>query len=226
MGKSGFFGVVVAASVCLLLAGCASAASPVAVTSSPSASARPTASAPTATPRPSDGAATTSTADTADAPPAPVAEQPAPAEPAPGASTVPRCVDEQLSLAYFARPQDSGAGSFFADLVFTNVSGVDCSLFGWPGLVALDAGGNQLGGPALAEGPMSDSIVLAAGGGVAVSRLHGSNPGAWGCPTATSSSLRAAITSDGAGPGVPVAAAIPVCADRTSTLALGSLVAD
>ncbi|WP_395244890.1 DUF4232 domain-containing protein [Agromyces sp. MMS24-K17] len=221
MTKAGFGGAALVAAACLLLAGCASTASVAETEPTPSATVRATAKPPTPTPRPTNPATNAPAADAVQAPPAPVAPEPAPDEPAPA----PRCVDEQLSLAYIARPQDSGAGSFFADLVFTNVSGSDCSLFGWPGLVALDASGTQLGGPALADGPISDSVLLAAGGGIAVSALHGSQPGAWGCPAATSTALRAAITSDGAGPGVVVAASIPVCADRTSTLDLGPLVA-
>ncbi|MGI9823699.1 DUF4232 domain-containing protein [Agromyces sp. Marseille-Q5079] len=140
-------------------------------------------------------------------------------------ATPAQCVDEQLALAYVARPQDSGAGQFFANLVFTNVSASDCSFDGWPGLVAEDADGAMLGGPALAEGGSSDLAVLAANGGVAIAPLHGGMPGAYGCPATTSTALRAFLSSDGAGPGVTVAQAIPVCSDRTSTLGLGPLIA-
>ncbi|RXZ47261.1 DUF4232 domain-containing protein [Agromyces fucosus] len=148
--------------------------------------------------------------------PAPVPAQEAVAMPT-------HCIDEQLTLAYRARPQDSGAGSFMGDLVFTNISAADCSFDGWPGLIALSADGVRLGAPARASGGTSSLVVLTANGGVAVSELHGGQPGPYGCPATTSTMLRAYITSDGAGPGVAVVQSIPVCADGTSTLRIGPL---
>ena len=144
--------------------------------------------------------------------------------PAPEAVAMPtHCIDEQLALAYRARPQDSGAGSFMGDLVFTNTSAADCSFDGWPGLIAQSADGVRLGAPARAFGATSSLVVLTAHGGMAVSELHGGQPGPYGCPATTSTTLRAYITSDGAGPGVAVAQSIPVCADGTSTLRIGPL---
>jgi len=152
-------------------------------------------------------------------------EAPSPeAGPSPEADPAPaHCIDEQLTLAYQARPQDSGAGSFFGDLVFTNTSASDCSFRGWPGLIAQSADGVQLGATARASGTASSPVVLHANGGAAISQLQGGNPGAYGCPATTSTTLRAYITSDGAGPGVAVAQSIPVCADRSSTLRVGPL---
>lgn len=137
----------------------------------------------------------------------------------------PHCIDSQLMLAYIPRPQDSGAGSFYGDLVFTNVAATDCSFDGWPGLIAQNSDSEQLGGPALAEGSSPTLVVLAANGGVGVARLHGTQPGAYNCPATTSTWLRAYISSDGADAGVSVPAVIPVCSDRTSTLGIGPLTA-
>ncbi|MCP2365936.1 hypothetical protein BCL57_000078 [Agromyces flavus] len=230
----------VLAAVCsVVLGGCAASVDPVASNARPASSTEPLdrGSAPLTEPSPdprnaaaAGGAGSAQQVDAepeVESPaPAGAAEPPADRPPAAGdPAPIPRCADEQLTLAYRARPQDSGAGSFWADLVFANVSASDCSFAGWPGLVALDASGGQLGGPARIEGDTWQTVVLHAHGGVAISRLHGTNPGAWGCPEATSTTLRATIGSDGAGPGVSVAQAIPVCADRTSTLAVGALVA-
>jgi hypothetical protein len=220
----------------LVLGGCAASVDPVA-SDAPASTTDPGSSASRAPTDRSQAArnASAAGADAQEVASEPVADSPAPsaAVEAPAArppaadhpAPIARCADDQLTLAYRARPQDSGAGSFYADLVFTNVSGNDCSFAGWPGLVALDVAGEQLGGPALIEGGAWQTVVLDARGGVAISRLHGTQPGAYGCPAATSTTLRAAIGSDGAGAGVSVAQAIPVCADRTSTLAVNALVA-
>ncbi|WP_172979698.1 DUF4232 domain-containing protein [Agromyces agglutinans] len=138
---------------------------------------------------------------------------------------VPHCLDENLRGEYVARPHDSGAGQFFGDLVFSNLSPETCWLRGWPGLVAEDADGNRLGWPAGAEGTDWEYLELAPHGGRAVALLHGSQPGAYGCPETTSTRLRAFITSDGAGAGIPIDVALPVCADSTSTLGVGPLLA-
>ncbi|MEJ3405784.1 DUF4232 domain-containing protein [Rathayibacter sp. YIM 133350] len=146
-----------------------------------------------------------------------------PSEAPDSAGAAAHCQDEQLSLGYQARPEDSGAGSFYGDLVFTNNSATDCSFDGWPGLIAENADGGRLGWPASAEGSASQPVVLAAKGGTAVARLHGTQPGAYGCPETTSAMLRAFITSDGAGPGIVVQQQLPVCGDTTATLAVGPL---
>jgi uncharacterized protein DUF4232 len=118
-----------------------------------------------------------------------------------------------------------GTGSFYGDLVFTNVATSDCSFDGWPGVIAQNADGVQLGGVARIEGLSSTPVVLAAKGGVAIAALHGSMPGAYDCVATTSTTLRAYLTHDGAGAGVSVAATIPVCSDRTATLGVGPLTA-
>jgi hypothetical protein len=227
--------VIAAAACSLTLGGCAAPATPVSAADRPASTSRTddAVSTPTAAPDRAGSDSKAAAGQQSAQDPERIETQSA-SEPGAGAHaadpTIPpalvpaaRCVDEQLALAYVPRPQDSGAGSFIADLVFTNTSASECSFAGWPGLIAEDAAGAQLGGPALAEGSEWPTVVLAAHGGTAVATLRGGNPGAWGCPTATSATLRAFISSDGAGPGVAVAQQIPVCADRTSTLGLGSL---
>lgn len=169
---------------------------------------------------------------TPDAAPAPAgdsvplapADPPAPDAPSAIGPSLPRCIDEQLVLDYVARPQDSGAGSFYGDLVFTNISGSDCLVDGWPGVIAQNSG-VKVGAPARAEGASSAMVVLAAHGGVAIARLHGTQPGAHGCPATTSTHLRAFVTADGRGPGVYVTQSIPVCGDATATLGVGPFTA-
>jgi hypothetical protein len=235
MGNAGVVAAVVSAVICtLVLGGCAVSADSVGADASPATTTHqsPVMSSPSADPgvTPPDPATSGeqvqhAALEPAVEPPAPAPAGTAPAEADSAPVVIARCADEQLTLAYRARPQDSGAGSFAADLVFTNVSATDCSFAGWPGLIAADAAGAQLGGPGLAEGITWETVVLTANGGAATAKLHGTNPGAFGCPAAMSTTLRAFISFDGAGPGVAVAQAIPVCSDHTSTLGVGALVA-
>lgn len=228
MRKAGLVSAATAAMMCCIaLAGCTPSAE------QPSADAAPTTSAqmrsatemPSATP---DAAAPRIANSGSDVPIVPLDESiespsGAPTDVAPMSPS--RCVDQQLTLRYAARPQDSGAGNWYADLVFTNVSATDCSFDGWPGLIAQDAFGVQLGAPAHIEGETSEPVVLRGGGGVATANLHGTNPGAYGCPATISTTLRAYITTDGTGSGVVVTQTIPVCSDGTATLGVGPLVA-
>ena len=88
--------------------------------------------------------------------------------PTPTGGAVEACQDEQLTGTYTAKPQDSGAGQFYGDLTFTNISAVDCSFDGWPGLLAFGSDGAQLGGAASREGEASTPVLLMANGGSGV----------------------------------------------------------
>lgn len=230
MRQTGFVGAMFGgALLCAALVACtatpadsAAAGSTSRPTRTAAATAEPTAHATPDAPAPAGEAA-------GDTVPLAPADPPAPPTSAPNApgtigSSLPRCIDEQLVLAYFARPQDSGAGSFYGDLVFTNISGSDCSVDGWPGVIAQNSG-VKVGAPASREGASSATVVLAANGGVATARLHGTQPGAYDCPATASTHLRAFVTSDGGGPGVYVTQSIPVCGDSTATLGVGPFTA-
>ncbi len=77
----------------------------------------------------------------------PVTTVPSTSTPSTPASTLapapaPRCLTGQLRI----QPGRSGAaaGSIGQAILFTNVDGTTCSLSGYPGVAALDAGGNQV----------------------------------------------------------------------------------
>ena len=231
MRKARLVSAVTAAMICCgALAGCAPPVEPPTTDEATvtSAQVRPATAAPSATPEAAHQHANSAT-EAQNPPLGEVIEPPSgtvtdtPNDPA--QTTAPHCIDEQLTLGYNARPQDSGAGNWYADLVFTNVSANDCSFDGWPGLIVQDTDGAQLGTWARIEGATSETVVLGAGRGVATANLHGTNPGAYGCPSTTSATLRAFITPDGTGPGVAVAQEIAVCSDDTATLGIGPLVA-
>ncbi|KQW08443.1 hypothetical protein ASC66_06040 [Leifsonia sp. Root4] len=129
----------------------------------------------------------------------------------------PRCLDEQLELAVEALPDESGAGQSGFNLRFRNVSSDACTLWGWPGVSAVDAGGALIGYPAQAVGG-DGALVTMQPNGVAISHVAVSAAGAYDCPAVTASGLRAFVTSDGAGHGVTVEHEIVVCGDATSTM--------
>ena len=78
------------------------------------------------------------------------------------ARVVPACRATQLT-AWQAIPSDGAAGSFYYQLEFSNVSGTTCSLFGFPGVAALDSQNRILGRPATREGGPSSRVVLPPG---------------------------------------------------------------
>jgi hypothetical protein len=64
------------------------------------------------------------------------------------AASVPRCTASDLG-AWVAVGHGNGAlGTIYYPLEFTNLSGHACSLFGFPGVSAIDRNGHQLGSPA------------------------------------------------------------------------------
>jgi hypothetical protein len=63
-------------------------------------------------------------------------------------STVGRCGAGQLSVWLNASSENGAAGSVYYNLDFTNTSGTECHLYGYPGVAAIGAGGSQLGASA------------------------------------------------------------------------------
>jgi hypothetical protein len=64
------------------------------------------------------------------------------------AASVPGCTAFGLGVWVAINQGNGAAGTIYYPLEFTNLSGHACSLFGFPGVSALDAQGRQLGSPA------------------------------------------------------------------------------
>ena len=64
------------------------------------------------------------------------------------AAAIPRCTASDLGVWVAVDQGDGAAGTIYYPLEFTNLSHHTCSLFGYPGVSALDANGHQLGSPA------------------------------------------------------------------------------
>ena len=134
-----------------------------------------------------------------------------------------KCQDEQLSLEFVARPDLSVAGASGFELVFTNTTDTQCSIWGWPGLVVESADNTRIGS-SWTVGDMGEPFVLA-NGDAAIVLGSAPDPAAWSCEAVTADHLRAYVTSDGAGPGVVGTAQIPVCADGSTVLEIGPFTA-
>jgi hypothetical protein len=83
------------------------------------------------------------------------------------AAFVPGCTAFDLGV-WLAIDQGSGAaGTIYYPLEFTNLSGHACSLFGFPGVSALNAQGRQLGSPAGWDRTTTPQAVILAPGATA-----------------------------------------------------------
>jgi Protein of unknown function (DUF4232) len=65
-----------------------------------------------------------------------------------GAAAIPRCTAGDLGVWIAVSQGNGAAGTIYFPLQFTNLSRHTCSLFGYPGVSALDRNGRQLGSPA------------------------------------------------------------------------------
>lgn len=132
------------------------------------------------------------------------------------------CRFDVLDVSLLHRPHDSGAGSFYADIVFLNYSDVECTLRGYPAVAFVDDAGGTIGPPATQSGASSPALVLSPGG-TATARLHFTQAGAYGCEMATATGLRVRA------PGLQDATFLPyrvdTCADDTSTVTVSPVIA-
>ncbi len=98
--------------------------------------------------------------------------------PAPTASTDPnapagQCADSALSVG--VRQLDSGAGSTYFEVVFTNTGSASCELRGAPGVSVVDAAGAELGQPAERQGDEDPPTLTVAPGASVSAQLQATN---------------------------------------------------
>jgi uncharacterized protein DUF4232 len=87
------------------------------------------------------------------------------------AASAPACTAFGLGVWVAVGQGNGAAGTIFYPLEFTNLSGHTCSLFGFPGVSAIDMRGNQLGSPANWERTSSPHTVILAPGATAHTML-------------------------------------------------------
>ncbi len=83
------------------------------------------------------------------------------------ADSVPGCTAFGLGVWVAAGQGNGAAGTIYYPLEFTNLSGHTCSLYGFPGVSAISAQGNQLGSPANWERTTTPHTVILAPGATA-----------------------------------------------------------
>ena len=87
------------------------------------------------------------------------------------AASAPGCTAFGLGVWVAVGQGNGAAGTIFYPLEFTNLSGHTCSLFGFPGVSAINQQGNQLGSSANWEGTASPHAVILAPGATAHTML-------------------------------------------------------
>ncbi|NQX27135.1 DUF4232 domain-containing protein [Microbacteriaceae bacterium VKM Ac-2854] len=101
------------------------------------------------------------------------------------------CTVDQLTLTNVHDAEASGMSQYYFDIVFTNSSGTECTLEGYPGVSFVGGGnGTQIGDPAGEDGSVPISTVTLAPGGTAVSHVHGTQPGAYDCAEVQADGIR------------------------------------
>lgn len=98
-----------------------------------------------------------------------------PASPPPATPVVLACTTTDLRGSVGSLAGVAGSNSYYP-LVLTNVSGADCTLYGYPGVVMVTAiGGKQLGGEAVRNSALPTELITLAPGGAAAAKLQVAN---------------------------------------------------
>jgi len=119
--------------------------------------------------------------------------------PAAGAATViPRCHRAGLT-AWLGIPRGFTNGSDYYQLEISNISGTTCTLYGYPGVSAVNAHGRQLGRAAAREHTVTTRLVTLAPGATAhavlwISHIYDFGPAI--CHPATAAGLRVYAPGD------------------------------
>jgi hypothetical protein len=106
----------------------------------------------------------------------------------PGVTPMPvetaECDGDSLGISIAAQPMASGAGSFFSEITFENISGNTCFMEGPPSIFALaDSVTGAVAGQRGADSGVPETVQLAPGAS-AYSTIRFGNAGAYDCDTA------------------------------------------
>jgi hypothetical protein len=107
-------------------------------------------------------------------------------------AAVPRCTTASLRV-WLAVPGDGTAGPIYYALELSNVSKSACTIYGYPGVSAVGAGGKQLGSAARRNAVKPATLITLAKGATAHVQLGITDPGFFSptaCPRANAIGLR------------------------------------
>lgn len=105
-------------------------------------------------------------------------------------TAVPACPTSSLT-AWIGLPGNGAAGSIYYELQLSNTSTVKCSLFGYPGVSAVNSSGTQLGSPAARDTSIQPTTVVLAPGATSHFLLRLTNTGVLAnCTPAAASAFR------------------------------------
>jgi hypothetical protein len=130
------------------------------------------------------------------------------------AAAAPKCASS--SLVVWLNDEGAGtAGSFYYKIEFFNLSGHKCTLFGYPGVSAINLGGHQIGTPARREHFRSAKLLKLAPRSSAIAILHVTDPGvlpASSCHATFAAGLRVYPPGQTRAKIVPFP--VPICSER------------
>lgn len=104
-------------------------------------------------------------------------------------TTTARCAISDLDV-WLDTEGNGAAGSIYYNLEFTNLSGHTCTVFGYPGVSAVDLTGHQIGSPAARNPHLTPRIVVLAAGATAAAIIQITEAGNF--PSATCRKVTAA----------------------------------
>jgi hypothetical protein len=139
----------------------------------------------------------------------------------PNASTAdpmatPACSGDRLDIRVERRPEASGAGQTYSEIILTNTSDVTCTLSGTPSIVTfLDPSTGQKVGVRGTDRLTGEVVALAPGeAGYAV--IHFSSTGAHDCPAISTADARIAPPQWDQSRPVTLDYAVSLCTDRSN----------
>jgi hypothetical protein len=128
-------------------------------------------------------------------------------------AATPHCASSSLSVWVDASQSSGTAGSIIYALEFTNITGKACTLYGYPGVSAINSSGKQLGDPAGRNPQYAKKTVTIQGGQTVHADLAWVAVDIAGCKRVTASEIKVYPPNDkGARDGF---FDLPVCAGAT-----------
>jgi hypothetical protein len=100
-------------------------------------------------------------------------------------ASIPKCPASALGVWVAADQGGGAAGTVYTPLEFTNISHHTCTLYGFPGVSALSAAGQQLGSPAAWDHFAKPGLVRLVPGGTGYALLEYSDVITGNCPPAS-----------------------------------------
>ena len=133
------------------------------------------------------------------------------------------CATASLAIT-FGSPNGT-AGAIHYGITFHNTGSSSCTLYGYPGVSFLEAGGGQIGAPAQRQGSLSPSTVTLAVGGNAYSSVAVTDPGIPPCSSSATATQVRIYPPGETHPALVAASGVSVCSSPNTPSYSSAIVA-